>query len=276
MKLFLDGGDSSETKEVLAAGIAIAGQTTNPSLIAKNPHVQKRIAAGEHFSDDEITEFYKTVVEEIRAVLPQGSISIEVYADRETTAEAMLKEAKEKAAWTENAYIKLPITSAGLEAAEHAVKEGIKVNMTLCFSLAQAAAVYAATRGAEKEQVYISPFIGRLDDIGVDGMSLVENIVSLYREGDGHVAVLAASVRTMEHVTSSEAVGADYATVPMAILKQLHAGGSDQSSVRTSLKPLSFESLSLEESWDSYNIEHELTEKGLARFADDWNGLLKS
>lgn len=273
-KIFLDGGDADETKEALSVSRDVVGQTTNPSLIAKNPIVQARIAQGELFTKSEISDFYRDVVTKINEVLGGSSISIEVYADKDTTPEEMLEEARVKNTWVPNAYIKLPITKAGLAAARQAVDEGIKVNMTLCFSQEQAAAVHAATSGAPEGDVYVSPFIGRLDDVGSSGISLVENIVKMYDEGDKHVYVLAASIRTPSHVLRADAVGADLITVPLSVLKPLHRGGSVQAE-ETNVENITYSEPSLTDDWQSYNIQHDLTDKGLKRFADDWNSLLK-
>ena len=111
----------------------------------------------------------------------------------------MLAQGEEMFSWIPNAYIKYPCTHEGLRAAQMSVQESIRVNMTLCFSQEQAAAVYAATKGS-KEPVYVSPFVGRLDDRGEDGMDLVKNIKKMYERSDGHVHVLAASIRNIDHL----------------------------------------------------------------------------
>ncbi|MBI4054455.1 MAG: transaldolase [Candidatus Doudnabacteria bacterium] len=194
-KVFLDSGDPEETKEAIKLLGFLDGQTTNPTLIAKNPDAAARLARGEKFSEREILDFYRQTVQEISGLIPEGSVSIEVYADELTTADAMLKQAREFYAWIPprpfslspkggegggGAHIKFPTSEEGLKAAEQAVKEGMRVNMTLCFSQEQAAAVHAATRGAKKGQVFVSPFIGRLDDRGENGMDLVKNIIRMY------------------------------------------------------------------------------------------------
>ncbi len=147
------------------------------------------------FLRDEIIDFYRDVVKKISAMIPQGSVSVEVYADGATKAETMLQQGKEMFGWIPNAHVKFPTSAEGLKAASGAIGEGLRVNMTLCFTQAQAAAVYAATRGARKGQVFVSPFIGRLDDRGENGMDLIANIIRMYAKGDGHVEVLTASVR---------------------------------------------------------------------------------
>ena len=212
-------------------------------------------------------------------MVPQGSVSIEVYADANTSVEDMLTQAREMNTWINNAHIKLPITSAGLEAAETLVAEGMKVNMTLCFSQEQSAAVYAATQGAKKGDVFLSPFIGRLDDRGENGMSFIENVHNMFVKSDGHVELLAASVRTYEHFKQCLALGVDLATVPGSVLKEwaqnnFELPGSDYVYDIADMKNLPFEELNLDKDWNEYNIQHDLTDSGLEKFANDWNGLI--
>ncbi len=274
-KIFLDSGDPKETKETLELLGFLDGQTTNPSLIAKNPD-----AVGKKFTSEEIYSFYKKVVSEVSVLLPQGSVSVEVYADKDTKAEAMVTQAREFYAWIPNAHIKLPTTFEGLKAAEILSKEHMRLNMTLVFSQEQAAAVYSATRGADKGQIYISPFIGRLDDIGLNGLDLIKNIAEMYKKGDGHVEVLAASVRSVAHQAESIAVGADIITSPIKVLKEWKDLEMPQimpvdPNHKTDLKHIEFEDLDLEKPWQEFNILHELTAKCVDKFAEDWNKLIE-
>ncbi len=278
-KIFLDSGDPAETKQALSILGFLDGQTTNPTLVAKNPYAKKRFEKGEKFTEQELLDLYKKVVADISELIPDGSVSIEVYADAETSSELMLKQAREFYTWIPNAHIKFPTTEAGLTAAELAVKEGLRVNMTLCFSQAQGAAVYAATRGARKSQVFISPFIGRLDDMGQNGMDLIANIVKMYRAGDSHVEVLAASVRSMEHFQCSLALDADIITAPLSILKEWADSGlafpdADYRYNPKASWPIKYEMLSMTGDWHRFNIHHELTDKGIKKFSEDWNALL--
>lgn len=144
-KIFLDGGDPEQSRQVIKLCGFLDGQTTNPTLISRNPEVAQRLEKGKKFRREEIFDFYKQVVKEISAVIPQGSVSVEVYASKETSSDQMLKMGEEMFSWIPNAHIKFPTTTEGLKAAERAVLEGIRVNMTLCFSQEQAAAVYGAT-----------------------------------------------------------------------------------------------------------------------------------
>src|SRR3989344_4765192 len=196
-KIFLDGGDPNETKQAVDLLGFLDGQTTNPTLISKNSQVKERLEKGKKFFKEDLLEFYKNLVKEISSLIPYGSISIEVPADKNTPSHEMLKVGKEMFSWIPNSHIKFPTNKEGLKAAEQATKEGIRVNMTLCFSQEQAAAVYAATKGAK--DTFVSPFVGRLDDIGENGMDLIKNILKMYQGGDHHVSVLTASVRNMDH-----------------------------------------------------------------------------
>jgi transaldolase len=277
-KIFLDSGDPKETREILDILGFLDGQTTNPSLIAKNPEI-----FGKRFSKEEILDFYKGVAREVSGLLPGGSVSIEVYADLSAESEEMLKQARVFNKWIPFAHIKFPTTSEGLKAAEAAVKEGIRVNMTLVFTEEQAAAVYAATRGAKIGDVFISPFVGRLDDISENGMDLIENILKMYENSDHHVEVLAASVRSVEHLLRAFELGSDIITAPLKVLKEWKEFGMPSSSEKlnlpaggksSNLKPIPYRKINLNKSWEEYNIHHELTDKGIERFAKDWNSLI--
>jgi transaldolase len=152
--------------------------------------------------------------------------------------------------------------------------------LTLCFSQEQAAAVYAATRGAKRGDVFVSPFIGRLDDRGENGMDVISHILQMYRKGDGHVMVLTASVRKMDHLLYALKLGSDIITGPFQVLKEwgekgLPMPGDDYVYRPGSLKSIPFGEIDLTKNWQSYDIRHELTDKGMERFSADWNALIK-
>lgn len=272
-KIFLDSGDPKETKDTFSLLGFLDGQTTNPSLIAKNPQAQERLARGEKFTQDEVYSFYKNVVKEIYQIIPDGSISIEVYADKNTTSEQMLKQALLMNSWIPTAHIKLPITHTGLEVARILVDKNINVNMTLCFNQQQAAAVYSATYGAKKGQVFISPFIGRLDDIGLNGLDLIKNCLEMYKNSDGHVEVLVASIRNLEHLLASFAMDADIVTVPFSILKSWKEKTKPQPA-ENKLTTIKYEEIDLNKPWTQFNINHKLTNIGIEKFCSDWNKLI--
>src|SRR5215471_4033677 len=218
-KILMDGGDPKETATVKAHLEILDGQTTNPTYVAKSPDVAKRIATGRRFTAEQQLAAYRQIVRQISPLVGDAGVSIEVFADLHTSAEDMLTQGEEMYSWIPNAYIKYPCLAEGMRAAQMSVKRGIRVNMTLCFSQEQAAAVYAATLGT-REPVYISPFVGRLDDRGENGMDLVWNIKKMYRDGDSHVHVLAASIRHVEHLLASFALNAELATVPSKVLEE--------------------------------------------------------
>lgn len=278
-KIFLDSGDPAETKAILTLLGFLDGQTTNPTLVAKNPYARGRFENGEKFTKKEIFDFYKKVVTEISLLIPNGSVSIEVYADAMTTADAMFAQGQAMFTWIPNAHIKYPILPAGLSAAEKSVKNGMRVNMTLCFTEEQAAAVYVATKGAKVGDVFVSPFIGRLDDKGENGMSLIKNILRMYNGGDGHVEVLSASVRTMAHFMQSIALGVDIITAPFAVLTEWGKAGMPLPGVdfkydSSTMKDIPYQEIDLSKPWTDYDSMHELTDKGVERFASDWNSLI--
>jgi transaldolase len=210
MKFFIDTADLGEIRDLAATGL-VDGVTTNPSLVAKT---------GRRFLD---------VVREICAVVP-GPVSAEVTA---TDTATMLAEGRKLAKIAKNVTVKVPLTPDGLKACRALSHEGTMVNVTLCFSAAQA--ILAAKAGAS----FISPFVGRLDDIGQSGMELIREIVAIYRNYPNlKTEVLVASIRSPLHVIEAAKMGAHVGTLPPAVLRQMFA--------------------------------HPLTEKGLATFLADW------
>ncbi|MDO8582115.1 MAG: transaldolase family protein [bacterium] len=278
-KIFLDSGDPAETKQALALLGFLDGQTTNPSLFAKNPEVQERLKEGKKFSREEVLNSYRTVVQEISALIPDGSVSVEVYADTNTSVSEMEKQAREMFTWIRNSHVKIPIMAEGIRAAEHLVRDGIRVNMTLCFIQEQAAAVYVATQGAVKGQVFLSPFVGRLDDRGENGMDFIANCMRMYGESDHHVEVLSASVRTLDHFLYALQLGSDIITAPLKILQEWSAmdrviPGDAYVYDAKILESIPYVACDLAKPWQEFNISHELTDKGIAKFASDWNALI--
>ena len=209
MKFFVDTADIGEIRELNEAGL-IDGVTTNPSLILK---------AGRPMKD---------VIADICAAV-EGPVSAEVTA---LTAEEMVREGKILAEIASNVCIKLPLTLDGLKACKHLTDEGFETNVTLCFSATQA--LLAAKAGA----TYVSPFIGRLDDININGMDLIADIRRIFDNYDFETQILAASIRTLNHVREAALIGADVATVPTSTLRAL--------------------------------VKHPLTDKGLETFLSDW------
>jgi transaldolase len=283
-KILVDGGDPDETSRVKKLLGFVDGQTTNPSLVAKNPEIQQRIAGGHTLSSQEENDAYRKIVQTISPLVGDAGVSIEVFADLDTRAEEMLAQGKEMFTWIPNAYIKYPCTHEGLRAAEMSVREGMRVNMTLCFSQEQAAAVYAATKGS-KAPVYVSPFVGRLDDRGENGIDLVKNINAMYRNGDGHVHVLAASIRNLDHLLASFALSSELVTVPAKMLEKWassnfplperdfsYKGASESGEP---LRPIPYKQLDLNSGWQSFDIAHELTTKGIQKFVADYRSTLK-
>ena len=209
MKFFLDTANFNEIKEAAALGV-VAGVTTNPSLIAK----EKRNI--------------KEVIKEICGLV-DGPVSAEVIS---TVFEDMLPEARELAAIADNVVVKVPLNMEGLKTVKALKSEGIKTNVTLIFSANQA--LMAARAGAS----YVSPFVGRLDDIGQDGIELVKTIADIFAIHDIETEIIAASVRHPIHVTQSALAGSHIATVPYKVLVSL--------------------------------LQHPLTDAGIKRFLEDW------
>ncbi len=208
MKLFIDSGDVAEIKEAQAMG-TLDGVTTNPSLLAKAGRPTKEV----------LTEICEIV---------DGPVSGEVIA---TDTAGILKEGRVLAALHPNIVVKVPLIADGLKAVKIFSEEGIRTNVTLCFSAPQA--LLSAKAGA----TYISPFVGRIDDAGGDGMELIDQIVTIYKNYDIATEVLTASVRNPTHFIQAAIIGSHVATVPFKVIKQL--------------------------------LKHPLTDIGLARFLED-------
>jgi transaldolase len=277
-KIMVDGGDPQETAQIRQTLGFVDGQTTNPSLIAKNPEVMRLVESGQRLSEEQEVAEYRKIVQAISPLVGDAGVSIEVFADLSTTAEHMLKQGREMFSWIPNAYIKYPCIVEGLKAAQRSVAEGMRVNMTLCFSQQQAAAVYAATKGS-KSPVYVSHFIGRLDDAGQNGVDLIRNILEMFAGSDGHVRVLAASIRNLQHLLYSFHAGTDLVTVPAKTLQQWAGEGMplpDENFAYESVgAPIPYEDLDLEQPWEHFNIEHELTRKGIQKFVSDYRATLR-
>ena len=213
MKLFLDTANIQEIRDGARLGV-ISGVTTNPSL-----------AATEGIGD---RQSYRNAVQEIADIV-DGPISVEVVS---LDAEGMIGEGREIAEWIPNPWVKIPSTPDGFEAIAALSRDGIKVNQTLCFSVNQ------ALLGAQAGSHVVSPFVGRLDDIGQEGIDLVADIVDLFDKHQIETQVLAASIRHTLHCTMAARVGAHIATVPYKVLLQM--------------------------------VQHPLTDAGLSRFISDW------
>lgn len=210
MEIYIDTANIDEIREAASWGI-LSGVTTNPTLVAKEK--------GANFKD---------VIQEI-TTLVDGPISAEVMS---LDAKGMVEEGKEIAQWHHNIVIKIPSTTEGLKAVYELSKHDIRTNVTLCFNPIQA--LLAARAGA----FLISPFIGRIDDISVDGMSLIREISSVYIQSDIQTKILAASIRHPRHIVESALSGADIATCPFKVLQQ--------------------------------SMKHPLTDTGIERFIADW------
>ena len=283
-KILVDGGDPEETIRVKHLVGYVDGQTTNPTLVSKNPEVRTLVSSGHKLSSREELDEYRKIVQTISPLVGDAGVSIEVYADFDTTAEEMLAQGREMFSWIPNAYIKYPCTHEGLRAAQISVSEDMRVNITLCFSQEQAAAVYAATKGS-KAPVYVSPFVGRLDDRGENGMDLVRNIKQMYEAGDGHVHVLAASIRHLKHLLGAFALRAELVTAPSKVWEEWAASsfrlpgadfvyqGTDKAD--HPLKPIAYKSVDLNRAWEGFDIQHDLTTKGIQQFVADYKSTLK-
>lgn len=287
-KIFLDSGNPEETKKAKGILGFLDGQTTNPSLVAKHPEVAQFLAQGKKLTEKELLDFYKQIIQEIAKEIA-GPISAEVYADWNTSAETMLKQAEEMFSWGKNISVKFPTIPEGLRAANEFVKKGGRVNMTLVFNQLQAAAVYAATIPTV-QPAFLSPFIGRWDDRGFLGLDTVKNIIKMYRKFDkqrnvkkSHVEVLAASIRNLDHFYASIFLGADILTIPLKVMyewiqEEKWIPNNTYTIESHGLKPILYEDIGFKPDYSSYKIEKidgDLLDEGLKKFVADWQNLLK-
>ncbi len=277
--IFIDGADTTEVEQASKMlGFAAEGLTTNPGLVAGSPDVKARVAGGEKLDPKEALGIYRQIVTRA-AQLTRGPISIQVLADMETPSEEMLRQALNYKDWIPNAVIKFPITHNGLAAAQIYCREHGPVNLTLNFSQEQGAAVYQATLGATY-RVFISPFIGRINDKGIDGMSLIANLLKMYNSGDGHVTVLVASLRNVDQLYRTMQLGAPAATLPFEkVFKPWAAAGFMVPDATYQYQPqgevIPYQDISLREPWQSYNIIHEQTKAGVLDFYTKWAAIVK-
>ncbi len=280
-KIYIDGGDPAETKmadEILknAGYHGLDGQTTNPSLIVKNLATKHN---GVKVSMQEAFDEYKKIVQEMSAIIPEGNISIQVIGDPSVmTTEEMLSQARERLTWIPNAIIKLPCTTAGLATAEVFCTEG-PINVTLNFSQEQGAAVYNATK-THAHDVFISPFVGRFDDRGEKGMDFIANELAMLKTGDGHVQVITASIRSMEHLLYALKLKSHIITIPFKIFKLWADGGftvpaDDYVYNPAGLTEMPYHEVSLDNEWQSYDISHPLTASGVVKFWEDWKTVVE-
>ncbi len=210
MKIFLDTANIEEIEKGARMGV-VAGVTTNPSLLAKAGHKD-----------------YEAAVKKICSIIP-GPVSAEVTVEGK---DEMLTQARSIATWAPNVIIKIPATLEGLEVTRALATDGIKVNMTLCFSVNQA--ILGVAAGAS----YISPFVGRVDDIGNDGMALIRDMVQVFDNYQFEAEIITASIRHPQHCVEAALAGAHIATVPFKVLEQM--------------------------------MDHPLTDAGIAKFMEDW------
>ena len=268
-KIFLDSANPQDTQTALKLLGFLDGQTTNPSLIVK--------VLGENVkvSELEMLEFYKTNVQKIAELIPQGSISIEVYADETTSSEDIYNQAITLKQWIPNAHIKFPTIPNALLAAERFLNEGGRVNFTLVFNQSQALAIHLLANSCKvsRGQVFVSPFVGRLDDIGQNGVDLLKNIQQMYQELNSPVEILGASIRNLNHLQYCLNINLDIVTLPLAIIQHWVEQPSTNYEPQV-LTSIPYENLDYSLSWREINIEHPLTTKGLLKFAADWKSCL--
>lgn len=293
-RLILDSGDPEEYK--ITAKIAsdnnqeLWGGTTNPSLIAK-----KLAMKGKKLTRDEAFELQKDIVLQILDLIP-GAVSVEVYADFNTTADEMISQGEKIARWHDRVVIKLPTTIEGFKARTALRRQHITINNTLVFSQQQIVAICIHENLVQKEYdvpgqwpSFISPFIGRLDDISEDGLSLLKNGLELKKQLNSNLWMLAASIRNTHHLSESINLGSELVTAPLKVFEEWFSQEKNTNERQTGLKISQLwnipDEVKMLDSLTAFmqalqngilNISHPLTDKGIERFANDWNTLLSN
>jgi len=297
MKFLLDSGDPQEYKELSELANLnknqLWGSTTNPSLIAKK-------LSGKKVSQKEAYELQKQIVLEILHLV-EGAVSAEVYADKSTPAEQMIEQGMEISKWNNRVVVKLPTNLEGLKARTELRKQGVPINNTLVFSQQQIFAICLHEKLIQ--QLYnpkdapfppfISPFVGRLDDKGLDGMQLVEYGMEIKNSFDFDMWMLESSVRSAEHIKRGILAQSDIATIPAKVMRSWLEMSDEE---KDTIDPFEYsKNLKEIEKWEpsdelkkissleqfiaaletnKLDIQHELTDTGLERFAADWNALI--
>ena len=306
-KFLLDSGDPNEYKAIAAIakkkGSQIWGSTTNPSLIAKKlsrPEQSRRV--NQKFTQQEAFNLQKKIVLEILDTVP-GAVSAEVYADEKTSADEMIEQGRIIATWHKRVYVKLPTILEGFKARSVLRREKIPVNNTLVFSQEQVFAICLHEKLIQKEEgpiappaggewpPFISPFVGRLDDIGQDGMSFVENAMKMKNEYKFTPWMLEASIRNAAHIKRGIACGVEIMTAPAKAYEEWFALTNQQKETLNTTSSLTktpywqppdelLSIANIAEFMDALevgalDIKHTLTDKGLIRFAQDWQAIIK-
>lgn len=293
----LDSGDPQEYKllseKAKKLGYEIWGSTTNPSLIAKK-------LAGKKVSREDAFKLQKEIVFEILSLVP-GAVSAEVYADQNTKASEMIEQGMDIGSWDKRVVVKLPTTLEGLKARTELRKNKIPTNNTLVFSEQQIFAICLHEKLCQRAYgpindlwpPFISPFVGRLDDIGENGMDLVINGMETKREVGENLWMLEASVRSAEHIAQGKKLGVETITAPANILeewfnkdnREVLTQKADNQNLKEIAPWIIPQNLKEIDSLDNFfakiqnhelDIEHPLTEKGIVRFAEDWKAILAS
>ena len=297
-KFLLDSGDPDEYKKLAPLakekGSELWGSTTNPSLIAKK-------LEGKKITQAEAFRLQKELVLEILSLVP-GAVSAEVYADEQTTAEEMIEQGRDIVTWDERIYVKLPTTIEGFKARTQLRKENIAINNTLVFSQEQSFAICLHERILQQQfgaknllwPTFISPFVGRLDDIGLDGMSFVEHAITTKQKHGFDCWMLEASVRKLEHVKRGIDAGTEIMTAPVKVYEEWfnltdeETQQMDSTAYTKDLQPIPLweppDKLLGINTLDAFmealennklNIQHDLTDRGITKFAQDWKAIIQ-
>jgi len=282
-KLYLDTTNPDEVQTaqdiLVHTGLGgLSGVTTNPTSVIR--YFKKIFPPGVKIPYVQAIAEYRKAIAKIDKIV-KTPLSIQVIGDpQKLTVTDMIHQARDIALWTDHAVVKLPCSKPGLEAGEILCQE-MAVNLTVCYSQVQAAAAYAATKRSNYH-AYVSPYVGKHEDNGKNGMDVVANILTMYRAyGDGHMQVIVASIRDVRHLVAALFIKSDIVTVPLRVLQEWASMGfplPDEHFMfdQSSFTQIPYQEILLENDWRDYDVTNELTSQSEQKFWDDWKSIVKT
>jgi transaldolase len=272
--VFLESGDPRDTTRAIEHLGFLNGQLTSPPLIDKAARAMLGDERAEKMTPEQFVPFYHEVLAQIAVLIPGGKVFFDVYADPGTSTEEILRQVHAMANWIPNGVIGIPISREGLKAAESCVKENLlPINLNMCFSQEQAAGAYRATMGAMPGSVYLTIFVDALEKDGKKGVQVMEDVMEMLHEGDGHLGVLGAGVRTMDQFMYLLGLGPAAVAAPINILEEWAEQGLPRPD-----KKLKYDGrgktddreVHLTKDWSEYDLSHPLTAKMIERYFECW------
>lgn len=277
--IFIERADTYEAREILGLLGFLDGIFLSPHILAKGIATATALDRGDRPGLGEFFDHYRSTIKSMADIIPAGWVIVQLYFDASAKHEDVILQAEAFAKDIPNVLLGLPINMLGLEAAERLVRKKMNICMLFCTTQAQAAAVYAATRGARRGQVFLSCNPGLLEKEGRDGSSLVQNILTLYHGGDGHVAVCASGMRTIEDIMHMITLGPEAISAPAELLKEWFEKGMhmpDEMFARDAQgkKSLPYLELDLTKDWREFDLASDISVLEAQNLVQEWKELL--